>query len=58
VIPKYAVYDATIPAFPSGLEVKIVGSGAARKVLIRLVLLAQYGVTKLDSQEGFVISSS
>ena len=57
-LPKYAVFDSTMPEFPSGFEVKIVGSGAARKVLLRLVLVANYGVTKMDSQEGFVISSS
>jgi prepilin-type N-terminal cleavage/methylation domain-containing protein len=57
-IPKYAIFDTTMPEFPSGFEVKIVGSGAARKVLLRLVLVANYGVTRMDSQEGFVISSS
>ncbi|MDQ6801176.1 MAG: DUF863 family protein [Acidobacteriota bacterium] len=57
-VPKYAVYDSSTPAFPSGFEVKIVGSGAARKVLIRLVLMSNYKAGKYESQEGFVISSS
>jgi prepilin-type N-terminal cleavage/methylation domain-containing protein len=57
-VPKYAVYDTSIPAFPSGFEVKIVGSGAARKVLLRLVLMSNYKAGKYESQEGFVISSS
>jgi hypothetical protein len=57
-VPKYAVYDTTIPAFPSGFEVKIVGAGAARKVLLRLVLMSNYKAGKYESQEGFVISSS
>jgi hypothetical protein len=58
LVPKYAVYDTSIPAFPSGFEVKIVGAGAARKVLLRLVLMSNYKAGKYESQEGFVISSS
>jgi prepilin-type N-terminal cleavage/methylation domain-containing protein len=58
VVPKYAAYDATTPAFPSGFEVKVVGAGAARKVLVRLVLMSNYKAGKYESQEGFVISSS
>src|SRR6202035_181654 len=57
-VPKYAVYDSSIPAFPSGFEVKIVGAGAARKVLLRLVLMTNYRAGTYESQEGFVISSS
>jgi prepilin-type N-terminal cleavage/methylation domain-containing protein len=57
-VPKYAVYDSSIPAFPSGFEVKIVGAGAARKILLRLVLMANYRAGTYESQEGFVISSS
>jgi prepilin-type N-terminal cleavage/methylation domain-containing protein len=57
-LPNYAVYDSSIPEFPSGFEVKIVGAGAARKVLLRLLLMANYQAGKYDSQEGFVISSS
>jgi prepilin-type N-terminal cleavage/methylation domain-containing protein len=58
VVPKYAVYDAANPAFPSGFEVKVVGAGAARKVLVRLVLMSNYKAGKYESQEGFVIGSS
>jgi hypothetical protein len=57
-VPRYAVYDVASPNFPGGFEVKIVGSGAVRKTMLRLILVANYGVTKMDSQEGFVISSS
>jgi hypothetical protein len=58
LVPKYAVYDSTLPAFPSGFEVKVVGAGAARKVLLRLILMSNYQAGKYESQEGFVISSS
>jgi prepilin-type N-terminal cleavage/methylation domain-containing protein len=57
-IPKYAVVDSTLPSFPSGFEVKIVGSGAARKVLLRLVLLSNYKAGKYEAQEGFIVSAS
>ncbi len=57
-IPKFAIYDTSIPAFPSGFEVKLVGAGSAEKVLLRLVLLSNYGTSKMDSQEGMTIASA
>jgi prepilin-type N-terminal cleavage/methylation domain-containing protein len=57
-VPKYAVFNTATPGFPSGFEVKIVGAGAARKVVLRLVLMSNFQASKYDSQEGFVISSS
>lgn len=57
-VPRYAVFNSSTPEFPSGFEVKIVGAGGSRKVLLRLVLMANFRASKYDSQEGFVISSS
>jgi len=56
-IPKFGFALAGKPNYTTGLEVKFVGGGSAQKGIIRLVLLASYGVTKMDSQEGFVITS-
>ncbi|MGZ4807775.1 MAG: PulJ/GspJ family protein [Thermoanaerobaculia bacterium] len=53
-LPRYA-NSANDPA-EKGLEVKIVGPNGFQRVLTRLLLLSEYGVTKGDSQEGFVIS--
>lgn len=57
-VPKYAIFNTSTPEFPSGFEVKIVGAGGSRKVLLRLVLMSNFSVSKYDWQEGFVISSS
>ena len=38
-VPAFALLDNTIPAFPSGFEVKVVGPSGGRQVLIRLTLL-------------------
>lgn len=40
-----------------GFEVKIVGPQGSRQVMTRLVMYSNYAVTKLDAQEGLVISS-
>jgi prepilin-type N-terminal cleavage/methylation domain-containing protein len=40
-----------------GFEVKVVGPPGSRQVMTRLVLYSNYGVSKLDAQEGIVISA-
>jgi prepilin-type N-terminal cleavage/methylation domain-containing protein len=40
-----------------GFEVKIVGPAGSRQVMTRLVMYSNYAVTKMDAQEGIVISS-
>lgn len=54
-MPKYAYSDATLPGYVTGFENKIVGTGGTQKVLLRLVLMANYGANKYDSREGFGI---
>jgi hypothetical protein len=57
VVPKWAVYATATPYYPSGFEVKIVGTGSGQKVLTRLVMMTNYGANKYDSKEGAVITS-
>jgi len=38
-VPSFAQLDNTMPAFPSGFEVKVVGPSGGRQVLLRLTLL-------------------
>jgi type II secretory pathway pseudopilin PulG len=38
-VPAFAQLDNTIPSFPSGFEVKVVGPSGGRQVLVRLTLL-------------------
>jgi prepilin-type N-terminal cleavage/methylation domain-containing protein len=56
-IPKFAFALSGKPNYTTGLEVKFVGGGSTQKGIIRLILLANYGVSKMDSEEGFVITS-
>jgi prepilin-type N-terminal cleavage/methylation domain-containing protein len=56
-IPRYAFAKSGNANYTTGLEVKFVGGGTTQKGIIRLILLASYGVTKMDSEEGFVITS-
>jgi hypothetical protein len=58
IIPKYAAFDGTKPEFPSGLEFLVVGPQGSRRILARLVLVAQYGANKWDSREVSVITSA
>jgi len=44
-------------AFPGGLETQIVGTSSARKVMVRLMLLAEYG-DKLNSHVNVVTSTT
>ncbi|HUJ14081.1 MAG TPA: prepilin-type N-terminal cleavage/methylation domain-containing protein [Thermoanaerobaculia bacterium] len=57
-IPKYAVFDSTKPELPSGFEVKLVSSGGARKIILRLVLLSNYKAGTYEAQEGFAVAST
>jgi prepilin-type N-terminal cleavage/methylation domain-containing protein len=58
-IPYYAVPDASVPKFPSGLEVKVIGTGSAQQIVVRLVMLGNYrvGGARVDSQAGQVIAT-
>jgi prepilin-type N-terminal cleavage/methylation domain-containing protein len=55
-VPLYAQANSSLPA-DCGFEVKVVGPAGSRTALLRLVLLSNYNITKIDSQEGFVIAS-
>ena len=55
-VPTYFETVAPTP-LDCGFEVKVVGPQGNRRVLTRLVLYSNYGVTKFGSQEGFVITS-
>ena len=55
-VPTYFETVAPMP-LDCGFEVKVVGPQGNRRVLTRLVLYSNYGVTKFGSQEGFVITS-
>ncbi len=39
-VPRFAVVDPALPQFPGGFEVKVAGPWAARRVLVRLLLVA------------------
>jgi prepilin-type N-terminal cleavage/methylation domain-containing protein len=56
-MPQFALVDNNNPAFPQGLEFKIVGPAGSRKAFVRLVLMAHYGVTKFDSSESVSLTS-
>jgi len=55
-LPQYAQLAPSLP-LDCGLEVKVVGLAGARQVLARLVMYANYRVTRVDSTEASVISS-
>ncbi len=56
-IPKFGFALSGHPNYTTGLEVKFVGGGSTQKGIIRLVVLSSYGPTKMDSEEGFIITS-
>jgi prepilin-type N-terminal cleavage/methylation domain-containing protein len=56
-VPKYALYDSAAPTFPDGMEFLIVGPAGSRRILSRIVLIANYG-TKFDSKESLNITSA
>ena len=49
------VYAAASGAFPSGLEIAVVGPNSARQVLIRLVMVAQGALSNYIAQENIVV---
>ena len=51
------LYAQASGAFPGGLETQIVGSSSARKVMVRLMLLAEYG-NKINSHVNVVTSTT
>ena len=51
------LYAQANGAFPGGLETQIAGSSSARKVMVRLMLLAEYG-PKLNSHVNVVTSTT
>jgi len=54
-VPMY--FQTTTTPLDCGFEVKVVGPQGFRRVLTRLVLYSNYGVSRFGSQEGFVITS-
>jgi len=57
-IAKFAKPDASLPAFPSGFEVKIAGPAKSRKVMTRVLMMARYGINTYEAQQGFVTTSA
>ncbi|HEX7680534.1 MAG TPA: prepilin-type N-terminal cleavage/methylation domain-containing protein [Thermoanaerobaculia bacterium] len=55
-VPKYAVFDSSQPLFPSGLEILMVGPAGSRRILSRVVIMANW-VGHIDSKETQVITS-
>jgi prepilin-type N-terminal cleavage/methylation domain-containing protein len=56
-VPKYATFDPSKPAFPSGVEFLLVGAQGSRRLLCRVVLMAEYSVGKLASREVINVTS-
>lgn len=57
---KLAVFartDASLPGYPAGFEVKIIGPSRNRQVLARLVVMAQYGRT-YEAQQASVSTAA
>lgn len=53
----FARPDASLPGYPAGFEVKIIGPSRNRQVLTRLVLMAQYG-RKYEAQQASVTTAA
>ena len=53
----FARTDASLPGYPAGFEVKIIGPSRNRQVLTRLVLMAQYG-RKYEAQQASVSTAA
>lgn len=53
----FARADASLPNYPAGFEVKIIGPSRNRQVLTRLVLMAHYG-RKYESQQASVTTAA
>ena len=57
-IASYAKVDPSLPGFPAGFEVKIVGPQGTRKVMTRLLMMAHYHARSYGAQEGFVTTAA
>jgi hypothetical protein len=53
----FARTDASLPNYPAGFEVKIIGPSRNRQVLARLVVMAQYGRT-YEAQQASVSTAA
>jgi hypothetical protein len=56
-IPFLAAPDPSFPNFPGGLEIKVVGTGNAERVVARLVVMSNHSVTTFDAQSAMVIAA-
>lgn len=56
-VSVFAYLDSAHPRFPGGFEVQCVGPTGGRKVVMRLVLLGNYG-KKINSQVDFVTAAA
>jgi hypothetical protein len=45
------------PKFPSGFEVKIVGSGSAQKLVARVAMMSNYQSSRFDAQEAITYTA-
>lgn len=57
-IASYAQPDPSLPGFPAGFEVKIVGPQGTRKVMTRLLMMAHYQARSYEAQQGFVTTAA
>lgn len=57
-VPKYALFNAQTPLFPSGAEFLIVGPAGQRRALARVVLFANYSAGRMTSKEVEVITAA
>jgi prepilin-type N-terminal cleavage/methylation domain-containing protein len=53
----YARPDGSLPGYPAGFEVKIIGPSRNRQVITRLVLMSQYG-RKYEAQQASVTTAA
>jgi hypothetical protein len=56
-VPYFAQTVAGQPSYPSGLEFKLYGAGAATRLMTRLVLSSHFRANKTDSYSAFVITA-
>lgn len=57
-VAMYAQPDASRPNFPAGFEVKIAGPAGNRQVVTRVLLMAHYGVSTYEAQQGVVTTAA
>jgi len=57
-IAVFAKTDPSLPQFPSGFEVKIVGPAKSRKVMTRVLLMSRYLANTYEAQQGFVTTAA